>query len=164
MKKIAFFTKIIFLLSVTGIISCQNPEISIPFGIDNNSVQLGADQSGKFVLNNNKIFTAKDKIIIKFKAMGLTIKQGKIKTNVDIFLKKDKDVLGTQTDILGTDGLSQAISGIGSDYSGNNGKTDVELSIIPPSDTNGEIVANITLKDLNSPGKLATFETKFTLK
>ncbi len=164
MKKLFSFTETILLLSVTGLISCQTPESPVPFGINNDSVQMGTEQSGKFVLNNNKIFTAKDKIIIKFKAVGLTIKQGKIKTNVDIFLKKDKDVLGTQTDILGTDGLSQTVSGVGADYSGNNGKTDVELSIIPPSDTNGDIISNITLKDLNAPGKLATFETKFTLK
>lgn len=166
MKKFNAFIKSALISSLIMISSCQSPSTATTsLGVDNNSIQLGkADQSGKFVNSTDKVFTAQDKIVLKVKAVGLTIKDSKIKTNIDLFLKKDKDILGTQNDILGADGFSQNVTGVEPGYTGTSGQADLTLTITPPSDTKGEIVANITLKDLNAQGKLATFETKFTLK
>lgn len=165
---IKFNTLIKFALisSFVMISSCQSPSAAITsFGVDNNSIQLGKnDQSGVFINSSDKVFTAQDTIVLKVKAVGLTIKDSKIKTNIDLFLKKDKDILGTQTDILGADGFTQNVSGVEPSYTGTSGQADLTLTITPPSNTKGEIVANITLKDLNAQGKLSTFETKFTLK
>lgn len=166
MKKIDISIKFSLILCIISIISCQNPTTnSISLGVDNNSIQLGTiDPSGSFVLSKDKIFLSQDKIILKVKAIGLTIKASKIKANIDLFLRKDKDILGTQTDILGKEGFSQNVSGVDTNYLGSNGQADLNLTITPPSDTKGDLVANITLKDLNSDSKITTFETKFTLK
>lgn len=165
MKRANILAKFLLISSVIGIVSCQTAPASVSFGVETTSIQLGkADQSGSFVAVSDKTFTAQDKIFIKVKAVGLTIIKSQIKANVDIFLKKGTDVLGTQTDILGTAGLTQTISGVDQTYTGSSGKADLQLTISPPSDTKGDIVANITVKDLNAPGKLATFETSFILK
>lgn len=166
MLKFNSFIKSALVSSFIILSSCQSPSTTnMSFGVDNNSIQLGKnDQSGVFINSADKTFTVQDSIILKVKAVGLTIKDSKIKTNIDLFLKKDKDILGTQTDILGADGFSQNVTGVEPSYTGTSGQADLTLTITPPSDTKGEIIANITLKDLNAQGKLTTFETKFTLK
>jgi hypothetical protein len=166
MNKKSILTKLILISIIIGMISCQTPtNVSLPLGVDLNTVQLGKlEKSGLFILNNDKIFTSQDSIIVKVKANGLTIKEAKIKANIDFFLKKDDTILATQTNILGIDGFSETISGVSPTYIGSSGQADLMLTIIPPSETKGELVANITLKDLNASGKLVTFETRFIVK
>ncbi len=165
MKLLKSITKYLLLTSLVTSVSCatNNSSVSSEFGVNNSSIQTGTEDSGKFTTRDNKTFKSTDKIVLKFQATGLTIKDTKIKTNIDLFLKKDKDILGTESDILGKDGLTESISGVDSSYKGNNGSADIKISIIPPSDTKGELSANITVKDLNNSGKLVSFETKFTL-
>jgi hypothetical protein len=163
MKLNTIFSKILPLLFITTV-SCSTPAPApAEFGIDSSTIELGTEQSGNFVQKKDKTFTADQKIILKVKARGLAIKQGKLKVNADIFLKKDKDILGTENDILGQDGLTQSVPGTDATYSGSNGEALIKIGIIPPSETTGEMAANVTLKDLNSSGKLISFETKFTI-
>jgi hypothetical protein len=157
-------TYILLPLLLTITVSCGSPPAApVEFGIDTSTIQLGTEQSGNFVLKTDKTFTAEEKIILKVKARGLTIKAGKLKVNADIFLKKDKDILGTENDILGKDGLLQPVPGIDDSYSGSNGEALVKIGIIPPTDTQGEMAVNVTLKDLYSSGKIISFETGFKI-
>lgn len=144
--------------------SCSPQPASVELSVNKSEVKLGLEKDGKFVEKEDKSFTNSDKILLKFKARGLMIKKSKIKANVDIFLKKDTDILGSQSNILGSDGISQTIPNIDSNYSGTSGEADLQISVLPPSDTKGELTANVTLKDLNLEDKLITFETKFSIK
>lgn len=143
--------------------SCSVKPASVPLSVNKNEVKIGLSENGVFKEKENKTFSSKDKILLKFKARGLMIKESKIKANVDIFLKKDSDILGSQNNILGVDGITQTIPNIDNSYSGTSGEADLEISVIPPSDTKGEMTANVTLKDLNLEDTLVTFETKFTI-
>lgn len=144
--------------------SCTPQPASVELSVNKNEVKLGLEKDGKFVEKTDKLFTSTDKIVLKFKARGLMIKQSKIKANVDIFLKKDTDILGSQSNILGADGVTQTIPNIDSNYSGTAGEADLQISVVPPSDTKGEMTANVTLKDLNVEDKLISFETKFSIQ
>jgi hypothetical protein len=159
------FTRYILGISLAACISCSTPvPAALELGVDTSTVRLGVEESGNFVQRPDKTFSASERIVLLVKAKGLTVKQGKIRVNIDLFLKKDKDILGTENDILGKDGLTQQVPGVDPNYSGSTGETDLEISIIPPSDTKGELSANVTLKDLNTSGKLVSFETKFVIK
>lgn len=164
MKLIKNINKILLASFTLLAFACAPQPTSVDFSVNQSEIQIGLEESGKFTKKEDKTFLASDKILLKFKARGLTIKQSKIKTNVDIFLKKDKDVLGTQNDILGADGVTQVIPNIDPNYSGTAGEADLQITVLPPSDTVGEMTANITIRDLNSNGKILTFETKFTIK
>ena len=166
MKLLKSINKSLMLISFVTAISCSSnvQPTSNEFGIDSSSIEVGTEEAGKYTKKADKTFSSNDKIILKFKANGLTIKDSKVKTNIDLFLKKDKDILGTENDILGKDDLTENIMGVEPTYTGTNGSANIQISITPPSATKGELVANITLKDLNSSGKLVSFETKFTLK
>lgn len=162
MRVLNSFAKSILFTSLITVFSCTNnvQQTPVEFGIDNNSIQLGIEESNKFVKRDNKTFNSTDNIILKFKANGLTVKENKVKVNIDLFLKKDKDILGTETDLFGKEGLQQTVNG----GSGNAGSTaDIQLTITPPAEIKGNVIANITLKDLNNSGKLVAFETPFTL-
>ena len=159
------FTKTLLLSVFLTVISCgQSAPVNTELGIQTDTIKLGTEQNGTFTEKTEKTFVATDKIALRFKAKGLTIKQNKVKVNIDVFLKKDKDILASQSDILGTDGLTETISGVPADYTGTSGEAEVALSITPPTNVQGEVTANLTLKDLNSNGKISSFETKFTLK
>ena len=164
MKLIKNLVKSILASSMLLAFACAPQPTAVDFSVNQNEIQIGLEESGKFTKKEDKTFVASDKIILKFKARGLTIKQSKIKTNVDMFLKKDKDVLGTQNDILGADGITQVIPNVDPNYTGTSGEADLQLTVLPPSDTVGEMTANVTIRDLNSMGKVLTFETKFTIK
>lgn len=156
--------KIIFLSSLL-ILSCQTLNTpSNDFGVDLTSIETGSLKNGQFLKREDKTFVGEEKINLKFTVKGLIIKSGKIKVNIDIFLKKDKEVVGVESDILGIEGMIKDVGGVSSDYQGNIGVSDINLSIIPPKDVKGEISANITIKDLNSSSKISTFETKFMIK
>lgn len=157
--------KIILLTSCFFIFSCQNINTNqFDFGIDLNSIQIGSLKDNNFVKREDKSFVSEEKINLRFLVKGLTIKSGKIKLNIDIFLKKDKEVIGVEGNILGEEGFLKEVSGINSNYEGNTGSSEINLSITPPKEVKGEISANITIKDLHSTSKISTFETKFIIK
>ena len=159
MKRFVLSTLLLFAFG------CAPPNLAASLLIvDANAVQLGIENAGKFESKTDKTFSNKDKIVVKFNAKGLVIKSGKIKVNIDVILKKDKEILGIQNDIFGEKGETRDITGVSKDYSGIDGSSEITLSITPPPDLKGELVANITLRDLNSESKLSTIETKFVLK
>lgn len=159
MIKLSNFVSYTLISSFLILSYYQSLTTTTSLGVESNSIQLGRNnKSGVFINSINNVFTAKDKIILKVKAIGLTVKDSKIRTNVDLFFKKDKDILSAKNDILGVDGFSQDVSEV------DPGKEDLTLTITPPSDAKGEIIANITLEDLNAQDKISTFETKFTLE
>lgn len=164
MKILKTYTNYALGLSLTFILACSTSPVSVELGVDTSSIQLGTQQANGFVQRTDKTFSASDKIILKVKARGLAIKEGKIKVNIDLFLKKDKDILGTENDILGKDGFTKSVQGVDSAYTANTGEADLEIGIIPPSDTTGELATNVTLRDLNTSGKLVSFETKLNIK
>lgn len=165
MKNIQNTIKSFLLMYVISFsVSCAPQPASVQLSVNKNEVKLGLEKDGKFVEKTDKLFFSTDKIVLKFKARGLMIKQSKIKANVDIFLKKDTDILGSQSNILGVDGVTQTIPNIDSNYSGTAGEADLQISVVPPSDTKGEMTANVTLKDLNVEDKLISFETKFSIQ
>lgn len=156
---------ITLLTSCFFILSCQNINTNqSDFGIDLNSIQIGSLKDNNFVKREDKSFVSEEKINLRFLVKGLTIKSGKIKLNIDIFLKKDKEVIGVEGNILGEEGFLKEVSGINSNYEGNTGSSEINLSITPPKEVKGEISANITIKDLHSTSKISTFETKFIIK
>lgn len=162
--RLNLLNKLVFTSSLL-IFSCQAPNTSsTSFGVDLSSIESGFIKDGKFLKREDKTFLSEEKINLKFTVKGLTIKSGKIKVNIDIFLKKDKEVVGVESDILGSEGIVKDVGGVSSDYQSNIGVSDINLSIIPPKDVKGELSANITIKDLNSSSKISTFETKFMIK
>jgi hypothetical protein len=163
--KLKKYVKLVLLLNFTLFnFSCTPQPKSVDFSINQNEINMGVETNGIFTKNESKIFSKSDKILLKFKVSGLTIKQSKIKTNIDMFLKKGSEILGSQNDILGLDGVTQIIPNIDTNYSGTAGEADLQLSILPPSETTGDMATNITIKDLNSMGKILTFEAKFNIK
>lgn len=157
--------KTLIITSSLFIFSCQTPNtVYSDFGVDLTSIETGFLKNGHFLKREDKTFVSEEKINLKFTVKGLTIKSGKIKVNIDIFLKKNKEVVGVESDILGSEGMVKDVRGVSSDYQGNIGVSDINLNIIPPKDVKGEISANITIKDLNSSSKISTFETKFMIK
>lgn len=157
--------KTLIITSSLFVFSCQTPNtVSSDFGVDLTSIETGSLKNGQFLKREDKTFVGEEKINLKFTVKGLIIKSGKIKVNIDIFLKKDKEVVGVESDILGNEGMIKDVGGVNSDYQSNIGVSDINLNIIPPKDVKGEISANITVKDLNSSSKISTFETKFMIK
>ncbi len=165
MKTLKHIINSCFLLSVSLTMSCSTPaEVTNVLSVDSGSVQLGTNQNGVFTKSSNNKFSNKDKIFLHFNSSGLTVVSRKIKVNIDLFLKKDQDILGSQTDILGKDGLSQDVTAASLNPIVTNGTSSIEIAIQPPSDTKGDLSANVTLKDLNTSGKIVSFVTKFTLE
>ena len=150
-------TPLIISTLISGI-SCTTPApVVSELGINSSTIRLGFERDGRFIPKTDKSFFNSDKIILKFKANGLAVKNGQVKVNIDLFLKKDNNILGAENDIWGKDGLSETVTGTSVE-------SDLELGIIPPSETKGEIIANLTLKDLNSTAKFVSFQTSFILK
>lgn len=164
MKLIKYLEHVLLISSTLLAFSCTLQPKSVDFSVNQNEIKIGVEEGGKFTKKDDKTFFSSDKIILKFRASGLTIKQSKIKTNIDMFLKRGGDILGTQNEILGADGITQIIPNVDTNYTGTAGEADLQLTILPPSETFGDMTVNVTVKDLNSSGKILTFETKFTLK
>ncbi|MFN4151632.1 MAG: hypothetical protein ACK4IX_11880, partial [Candidatus Sericytochromatia bacterium] len=108
--------KILEKLIITSslfLFSCQPPNIiNNDFGVDLSSIETGFLKDGQFLKREDKTFLSEEKINLKFTVKGLTIKSGKIKVNIDIFLKKDKEVLGVESDILGNEGMVKDVGGV----------------------------------------------------
>lgn len=157
--------KSILIISLLFVSSCSEPNQTTPesLRVDNSSIQLGTNTDGSFISKVDKIFAGTDRILLKFKANGLTVKNGKITTNIDVFLKQGDQIVSTENNIFGPAGTSQTVSPDLS-YSGSNGSANIDVSIAAPLDIRGEVALTLTLKDLNSAGKLVSFETKFNLK
>jgi len=157
---------LMFIIALTFVSSCaatnSNPLAQIL--VDTNTLKLGVTQNGVFSERADKVYKPGEKIDFKILAKNLTVINSKVKVNIDLFLKKDTQILGIDNNILGKDGLSADVTGVPSNYSGNNGQVNITTTINPPSGYTGDFTANITVKDLNSSGQTAGFEAQFSIK
>ena len=127
--------------------------------IDTSSIKITNFAGGVDTIREDKTFVTGETAKISFKANGLKIIDGKIKATEDVVIKNEGKEILNQKDFLGPDGITVNVGS-----SGNNGIFTGDVALTIKEALKGNVSINVTVRDLNAPESMTSFETGFTVK